>query len=138
MAQQHRGDFMGNGKGLDPLAGLQITEDDLNNMIGSSVTNFGSPNTILVSPQVAKTFYQRTGFYVQPNPQYNGTEWAYLARLTKREHAIAKLQCFLMKFKLQKHLEDEEERRKEAYAFINKLKTAKWATYKRNKVQSSP
>ena len=137
---------MGNGKGLEltgapaDLSGAAITPQDvadLNKALTANQNNFGAP-TVLFSPANLKSFFQMTGFYIQPNPQYNGTEWAYLSRVTPREHAFAKLQCFLLKFKLQKHLEDEDERRADSGLAIKRLKHAKWARYKRNKVKSSP
>lgn len=60
------------------------------------------------------------------HPEYNGTPWAYRDRLTKREHAFAKLHTFLYKFKVLKNLsEDDHEQIKNIS--IKRLKRAKWA-----------
>lgn len=72
-------------------------------------------------------------YYV--NPQYAGTEWALLSRMSKREHAFAKLQVFLIKFGLQKLLEDGDVRRTDAYLCIKRLKRAKWARCQQRKQQ---
>ena len=66
-----------------------------------------------------------------PNSQYVGTEWAHYNRLTKREEAFAKLQVFLIKIGLQKHLEDEDERRADCRLAEKRLKRAKWARYQK-------
>lgn len=128
MAQQYRGDFVGNGEGVI----TQQDVDDLQKALSVSQSNFGSPNRVLFAPLNFQSIY------LEINPQYAGTEWAYISRLSRREHAFAKLQSFLLKFNLQKHLEDEDARHSDWRFAIKRLKQAKWARYKKNKVQSSP
>lgn len=62
-------------------------------------------------------------------PEFNGTEWAYKFKLTRREKAFAKIQSFLVKLDMQKHLQDGDERREDCLYAQKRLLRAKWARY---------
>lgn len=128
---------MGNGKGVISVdietTGLSLK--DIEDAAAKSAASFGQASQIFAPLQ---SFFMFQGTAWAANPQYTGTEWMYYNRITKREHAFAKLQCFLLKFGLQKHLEDDDARRADANLAAKRLKRAKWARYQKAKVQSTP
>lgn len=128
---------MGNGKGVISVdyETSPLSMDDIENAAAKAAANFGHANTMFI-PMNPILIFQGTAWVA--NPQYTGTEWMHYNRISKREHAFAKLQCFLLKFGLQKHLEDDDARRADANLAAKRLKRAKWARYQKAKVQSPP
>ena len=132
---------MGNGSGLKTIGldfetvgldtqGSTLSLQDLEDAVAKASAAFGQPNQIFMPLQ---SFFMMNGTTYYPNPQYVGTEWAHINRPTKREHAFAKLQTFLVKMGLQKHLQDEDERRADYRVAEKRLKRAKWARYQQKK-----
>lgn len=141
---------MGNGSGIDnddleinDLFGVNIADpavqkplsvDDLNKATAAAMANFGSPTQIFLPPQA---FFMMSALKWQAHPEYDGTPWADKDRLTKREHAVAKLHIFLYKLKTLRNT--DETAFQEIYKqSIKRLKRAKWAQYGQPKVESSP
>ncbi len=105
-----------------------FTLDQLENAAAQAAANFGRPTMIFGNVTVLQSFFN--GSYLS-NPQFEGTEWAHMYKLTKRQEAFAKLQVFLVKIGLQRHLEDEEARRADCDLAVKRLKRAKWARYQK-------
>jgi hypothetical protein len=133
---------VGNGPGLKPpfqgygsnesvvvdTAGGVLTEDILEAAMNAALANFGKPdpNNFIFMGSFTTSY--------APNPQYEGTPWRDKDRLTKREHAVAKLHTTLKKLGALRGVDEQafEEIQKKS---IKRLKQAKWA---QKKVQSSP
>lgn len=115
-----------NGQKVD-MGGGTLTVDMIENAAIAAASNFGQPNHIFLPINVLSSMGWSN------HPEYEGTEWEHYARITKREHAFAKLQCFLLKFGLQKHLDEPDDRRADAQLATKRLKRAKWARYQQKK-----
>jgi hypothetical protein len=98
-----------------------LSEKDLEDMVSQSLANFGKP-TILTPMNMS-----HMGWY--PNPEYSGTSWEDQYRMSKREHAFARLHVFLWKLKV---LPNEGNRELHQLA-VKRLKRAKWARYQKPK-----
>lgn len=127
---------MGNGSGLGKTISIDIetsglTQDDIENAAAAAIANHGQATQIFMPLQ---SFFMMTGKHILSQPQYEGTEWQHMYKMTKREHAFAKLQVFLTKIGLQKHLQDDDERRADCYLAQKRLKRAKWARYQKKAV----
>ena len=124
---------MGNGSGLKPKTTIidveqpSLTPDVISNAAQAALSNFGAPTQIFMPTQ----FFMMSGIFVEVNPEYRGTPWASIARMTKREHAIAGLHTTLFKLGVFKKLsEDNIEGIKQIT--IKRLKKAKWARYQQS------
>lgn len=101
---------------LDDIADSTLTFADIENAAAKALTNFGMPGFIMTP----------AAFGWHANPQYTGLPWADTSRMTKREHAFAKLHVFLYKSKVIKNLSEEEHETIRNIA-IKRLKRAKWS-----------
>ena len=78
-----------------------------------------------------------SGVIFEVNPEYRGTPWVSMARMTKREHAVAGLHTTLFKLGVFKKLsEDNMEEIKQIT--IKRLKKAKWARYQQSNKTGQP
>ena len=111
--------------------GSVLIPQDIQNAIAKSMANFGASNPIIFSPQMMG-MSMGTTFTMTLHPEYLGTPWAEVSRMTKREHAVAKLHTFLSKLKVTKKFQDEdwEEVKNKS---IKRLKRAKWAKYQQKR-----
>ena len=92
------------------------------------LANFGAPTTF---------YWGGAGYRLIVNPQYETLPWAYVSRLSKREHAVAKLHTFLFKLDTIKNI-DKDHMEEIKSKTIKRLKKARWARYQqKKKVQSS-
>lgn len=124
---------MSNGSGLKPKTYTidtetsSLTPDTIANAAQAALSNFGAPTQIFMPPQ----FFMMSGFIFEINPEYHGTPWASVNRMTEREHAVAGLHTTLFKLGVFKKLsEDNIEGIKQIT--IKRLKKAKWARYQQS------
>ena len=123
---------MGNGSGVDDdLIGGAITLDMLKKAVEQSAANFGKPNQIFINASMINHMGSWENY-----PEYHGTEWAHYGRMSKREHAFAKLQVFLIKFGLQEHLEDPDARRADSEMASKRLRRSRAYRYQQRKRQN--
>ena len=139
---------MGNGSGvkgddadISDLFGVNIADplsaDDIEKAAATAIASFGSPTQIYLPQNMIKPFFMMSGIKYSAHPQYEGTPWAERDRLTKREHAVAKLHVFLYKLKALRNT-DEAAFEDIKNLTVKRLKRARWAQYTQKKVQSSP
>lgn len=107
---------MGNGSGLVDLTGGVLTVEMIEQAVQASLNNL-RPHLMYGVP------------YNIRYPEFNGTEWCYKYKLTRREKAFAKIQSFLVKMEMLKYLEDGDERRADCLYAQKRLLRAKWARY---------
>ncbi len=141
---------MGNGSRLDiddvllsvdiETRGIQdqvdsgvLTLDMLEKAAQSAINNFGKPQQLIYPMGMGKTIFNSGLLHWDIHPEFAGTGWAAKSRLSKRERAFAHLQVFLIKFGLQKHLQNEDERKVDCERVQKRLKRAKWAKYQQSK-----
>ncbi len=122
--------FKLNGKTVAYADGVTFNVDtkplsiqDIKNAAVAAANNFGKPSHIFMGTATMMTW----GW--EPNPELSPTEFAKHTRISKREKAFARLQVFLTKFGLQKHLEDPDARRADCEMATKRLKRASWARY---------
>lgn len=89
-----------------------------------AITSFGRPNFIYIG--------NATPWHA--HPEYAGTPWADKDRLSKREHAVAKIHTLLFKLGALKNISEEEFFDIHKLC-IKRLKRAKWATQHPKKVK---
>lgn len=113
---------MGNGSRIIvDIESSSLTQDDLEKAAQVALNNFGRNPIIMIPAGMITTMPW------QAHPQYAETPWAHKDRLTKREHAVAKLHTILTKLKVLSFKEEEfYEIRKLS---IKRLKRARWARY---------
>ncbi len=115
---------MGNGSGLKYPGVLTI--EDIEAAAQAALNNFGKNPIIFMPPQ----------FFSMPwesHPEYSGTPYSTMGKLTKREQKVAALTTFLKKLKVLKNVSDEE-LVDIKNTTVKRLKRAKWAQYNRKKV----
>jgi hypothetical protein len=108
---------MGNGSGVVPGA---LTLEMLEEAAEKALANFGRPDPVVFMPP---SFFLPNW---EQHPEYHGTPWAQKDRLTKREHAVAKLHTTLKKLGVLKKV-SEEEFQDIRNKTVKRLKRAKWA-----------
>jgi hypothetical protein len=105
---------------------IEITEDMLVEASAKALANFGKPS-IMMGMGTTYTFNMLL------NPEYSGTDWAYIKRPTRRERAVAGLHTTLEKLSTLKNI-SENDKIKIVNTSIKRLTLAKWARYKKNNV----
>lgn len=107
------------------INGSGLTLEDLEEAVQKSISNFGS-SPLLVSTQ---TLQQLQHIYrLVINPEFAGSPWAHIARITKRERKVAQLHLLLLKLKILSNF-SQEELDNLVYLSAKRLKRAKWARY---------
>ena len=111
-----------------------LTVDMLEKAAQAAAANFGTPTQMYFPPNLLRPLMSMSGWTTStwsPNPQYAGTPWADRDRLTKREHAVAKLHTALKKLGALKGVDEQafEEIKNKS---VKRLKRAKWAQKKYN------
>lgn len=107
------------------INGPGLTLEDLEGAVQKSISNFGS-SPLLVSTQ---TLQQLQHIYrLVINPEFAGSPWEHITRITKRERKVAQLHILLFKLKILSNL-SQEELDNITYVSTKRLKRAKWARY---------
>jgi hypothetical protein len=110
--------------------GNVLTEQDIEDLTKQAQAAFGQPSQVLMSaPQYSKLLqFFNQSFISEINPEYRGTPWATMSRLTKREHAVAKVHTFLSKLGVLRYL-SEEDMKDVVNRSVKRLKRARWSRY---------
>jgi hypothetical protein len=125
-------DGFGSDKTTVINTGTVLTEELIEQAAADMIANSGKSIPHMMIPNSWGSLYK-----FMENPQYEGLPWAVTTRLTKREHAVAKLHMFLFNLEVLKNL-DITELEYIRNKSIKTLKKAKWARYQmKKKVQSS-
>lgn len=108
-----------------------LSVDALEKAAIQAAASFGTPTQMFLPQAAIRPFLKMMGSTWLPNPQYAGTPWADRDRLTKREHAVAKLHTTLKKLGALKGVDEQafEEIKNKS---VKRLKRAKWAQKKYN------
>lgn len=110
-----------------------LTLDMLEKAALAATKNFGKPQQLIFPMGAGTTIFRGALLHWDIHPEFAGTGWAAKSRLSKRERAFAHLQVFLIKFGLQKHLQDDNLRKADFEYAEKRLKRAKWAKYQQSK-----
>lgn len=103
--------------------GSRLTIKDVEEAAAKCAAAFGQSNHMIIPASAAMKF--GWGIF---NPEYSGTPWADMLRMSKRQRIIAGLHTSLKKLGVFKNI-SEEEFMDIRHKSIKRLKRAKWARY---------
>lgn len=117
---------MGNGPGI----GKTLSVQDIEDAAAQAIANFGKPNFIMMPLQAVQAYSHIMNFDM--HPEYAGTPWASMGKLSKREQRVAAVHTILKKLGALKNISEEEFNTIRHHS-VKRLKRAKWARYHQQK-----